>query len=39
MTSGWKILDVQRDGSRFRLAVETDTVDCVRSAFTEPVDS
>jgi len=39
MTSGWEILDVQRDGSRFRLAVERDTVDFVRSAFTEAVDS
>ena len=39
MTSNWEILDVQRDGSWFRLAVETDTVDFVRSAFTEAADT
>jgi len=39
MTSGWEFLDVQRDGSRFRLAVERDTVDFVRSRFTQVLDT
>ena len=31
---GWQIVDLQHDGRRIRLAVETDTADFVRSTFT-----